>query len=223
MEASFPHPLPTLFQLCCFPCWLTRKNSRAVEWSGQMPLTAPWVLSWTLNRLLALTASLCLYALFVALLRQCSLNSDRLLLSHLSDICDVPSRVCSTHLNNTGSLYLCVLGFCSSISLRFAFPSWDCLNLFMYLLLSVFICLWLCCPQVFSSCGDSGGTHYVCNEHRLLITVAYLAPSVGLERRLGSWHTDLVSEAHGVFWTTQDPCPGRRIINDWTTRKSLYT
>ena len=60
--------------------------------------------------------------------------------------------------------------------------------------------------------------------HGLLITVAYLTLSAGLERRLGSWHTDLVSEAHGVFLDhTHDPCPGRRIVNHWTTRKSLYT
>lgn len=131
------------------------------------------------------------------------------------------------HLNNTWFFSLCVLGFCSLISLRFAFLLETVLNplLCIWVLAFLFVCLWLCCPQVFSSCGEWGySLCCVCNEHRLLITVAYLALSVGLERRLGSWHTDLVSEAHGVFLDhTQDPCPGRRIINDWTTRKSLYT
>lgn len=147
-----------------------------------------------------------------------------MLLSHLSDICDKMQQSLQYHLNNTWFFSLCVLGFCSSISLRFAFL----LETVLYPLLCIWVLAFLfvcgCAARRFSPVVASGGAHCVCNEHRLLITVAYLALSVGLERRLGSWHTDLVSEAHGVFLDhTQDPCPGRRIINDWTTRKSLYT
>lgn len=156
--SSFTHP----FQLCCFPCWLTRRNCHAVEW-GQMCHELP--LTFPLNRLAL--PHLCLYALFVALLRQCSLNSDRLLLSHLSDICINAVWVCSTIWITRGSL-VCVLGFCSLNISAFCLPSWDCpLPSFMYLVLAfLFVCLGASAPAGFSPVVASGGAHCVCNEHR---------------------------------------------------------
>ena len=123
------------------------------------------------------------------------------------------------HLNNMWFFSLCVLGFCSLISLRFAFLFETVLYplLYIWFLAFLFICLWLAAHR-FSPVAASGGCSSPwCTGFSLQWLL--LLWSTGLERRLGSWHMDLVSEAYGVFLDhTHVPCLGRRIVNHWTTR-----